>query len=437
MSFDSFCFDPRIVAGIEACGYKSPTAIQQQAIPAVAQGRDVMGLAQTGTGKTAAFVLPLLQRLLENNVSRTSQVRVLVLAPTRELALQIHEDFRALGRKTGLTSAAVFGGVGMNPQITALRRSQIIVACPGRLLDLINRGQADLSGVKALVLDEADRMLDMGFLPDIRRILDRLPSERQNLMFSATMPPEIRKLSKGLLTDPEVVQVANTAPAKRIRHAIYPVSTHLKRNLLEALIGQVNQDEAGGSVLVFTRTKHRAKSLAQRLDKLGFAAAALQGNMSQNARQKALDGFKRGSFKVLVATDIAARGIDCDRITHVINFDMPDSGETYTHRIGRTGRMEKKGTAMTLACREDMDQLRIIERTVGAPIASERLEGFDYQAAKPQGVGSDGGWDSRADNRSGNRSGGWAGKRNGKQGFAPQGRNRSRSSGRGRRPQAG
>ncbi len=426
MTFDSFCFDPRIVAGIKACGYKAPTPIQQQAIPVVAQGRDVMGLAQTGTGKTAAFVLPLLQRMLENNVSRKSSARVLVLAPTRELALQIHEDFRALGRQTGLFSAAVFGGVGMNPQISAIRRSQIIVACPGRLLDLMNRGQADLSGIKALVLDEADRMLDMGFLPDIRRILDQLPDERQNLLFSATMPSEIRKLSNKLLNDPEVVQVANTAPAKRIRHTIYPVENHLKRALLEALIGHVNQDEAGGSVLVFTRTKHRAKSLAQQLDKLGYAAAALQGNMSQNARQKALDGFKRGAFKVLVATDIAARGIDCDRISHVINFDVPDCGETYTHRIGRTGRMEKSGTAMTLASREDMVQVRAIERSVGAPIASERLDGFDYKAARPQS-------DGRVQNRPGDRFAAKPGKRPAKQGFAPRGRSRSN---RGRRSQA-
>ena len=380
MTFESFSLDRRIDAGIQACGYATPTPIQQLAIPAVLAGRDVMGLAQTGTGKTAAFVLPLLQRLLDAKVRPDGPVRLLVLAPTRELAVQIHESFVSLGRQTGIRSCVIIGGVGMGPQIRSLARCTVAVACPGRLLDLVNQGRADLRNVQALVLDEADRMLDMGFLPDIKRIMAVLPRERQNLLFSATMPKEIRGLADGILKNPEVVQVANTAPAAGVKHCLFPVASSRKPELLEALLDRARAAGSTGSVLVFTRTKHRAKSLARKLEGKGWTATSLQGNLSQNARQRALDGFRSGEYQVMVATDIAARGIDCDKITHVINFDIPDTAEAYTHRIGRTGRMERSGEAYTLICGEDTEQVRMIERVLGRAIARERVEGFDHEA---------------------------------------------------------
>ena len=377
MTFDSFSFDQRIVAGIKACGYVTPTPIQTRAIPEVMRGRDVMGLAQTGTGKTAAFALPILQRLAETKASTQGPVRTLVLAPTRELALQIHENFISLGKQTGIRSAAVFGGVGANPQIKAVRRATVVVACPGRLIDLLNQGVIKLDHVDTLVLDEADRMLDMGFMPDIKRILARLPAHRQNLLFSATMPADIRKLADKILVDPATVQVANTNPVESVSHAFYPVQNHLKAGLLEALL-KTTQHE---SVLIFTRTKHRAKNLARKLSGKGHDATFLQGNMSQNQRQRALDGFKSGDFDVMVATDIAARGIDCDRVTHVINFDVPNTAETYTHRIGRTGRAGRSGTALSFVTREDKGLMRDIERIVRKDIEHCKVEGFDYDRA--------------------------------------------------------
>ncbi len=377
MSFESFSFERRIMSGIEACGYVSPTPIQERAIPAVLKRRDVLGLAQTGTGKTAAFALPVLQRLLENKAARRGPVRVLVLAPTRELALQIHESFVQLGKQTGLRSAAVFGGVGLGPQIKALRNAAIAVACPGRLLDLMQRGVADLRHVDTLILDEADRMLDMGFLPDIKKIVSAIPAERQNLLFSATMPREIRKLSESLLRDPVEVKVANTAPAATVSHTLYPVAHHLKGRLLEALFQELDHE----NVLIFTRTKHKAKALARTLERRGLSATSLQGNLSQSQRQKALDGFRSGKFRVMVATDIAARGIDCANISHVINYDVPDTAETYTHRIGRTGRAERSGEALTLVTNEDWSIVRAIERTLGKGVRQCRLEGFDYDCA--------------------------------------------------------
>lgn len=381
MTFESFFWDPRLAAGIQDCGYSSPTPIQERAIPAVLAGRDVIGLAQTGTGKTAAFALPLLQRLLDGDAGPNGPVRVLVLSPTRELAVQIHESFDGLGRHTGIRSCVIIGGVGMGPQIQAFSRSTVAVACPGRLIDLANQGRVGLRHVQALVLDEADRMLDMGFLPDIRRILALLPGKRQNLLFSATMPREILGLAEGILRSPAVVQVANTAPAAGVRHCLYPVAPSRKPELLQALLEHAR--EAGGmeSVLVFTRTKHRAKGLARKLISRGWTAAALQGNMSQNARQRALDGFRRGQTQILVATDIAARGIDCERITHVVNFDIPDTVEAYTHRIGRTGRMDRPGEAYTFITPEDADQVRMIERGLGRRIPRERLEGMDVETS--------------------------------------------------------
>ena len=362
------------MAGINACGYETPTPIQSKAIPEVLKGRDVMGLAQTGTGKTAAFALPIMQRLLENKFSGEGPIRVLVLAPTRELALQIHENFMELGVEAGIRSAAVFGGVGAMPQIQAARRASVIVACPGRLLDLMNQNVIKLDKIDTLVLDEADRMLDMGFLPDIRKIMARLPKRRQNLLFSATMPDDICDLADKILYRPTTVQVANTAPAKTVEHVFYPVSQHLKNTLLFKVLEQTDYD----SLLVFTRTKHKAKNLARRLAARGHKATFLQGNMSQNQRQRSLDGFRDGSFKVMVATDIAARGIDCDRITHVINLDVPDTAETYTHRIGRTGRAGRSGNAFSFVTRDDLRLMREIEKAVGFSIEHRTLEDFDY-----------------------------------------------------------
>lgn len=407
MNFDSFSFDERIRSGIRACGYVSPTPIQARAIPDVLAGSDVLGLAQTGTGKTAAFVLPILQRLINADAPKTGPLRVLVLAPTRELALQIHETFVSLGKQTGIRSAAVFGGVGVVPQVKALARATVCVACPGRLIDLLNRGDADLSKVDTLVLDEADRMFDMGFLPDLRRIINRLPRERQNLLFSATMPKEIRSLADGVLRNPVNVQVDNNAPAKTVSHALYPVASHLKSNLLEALLRDTEHD----CVLVFTRTKHRAKSLARKLEGRGWAATSLQGNLSQNRRQEALDGFRRGTYRVMVATDIAARGIDCEHISHVINFDLPDTAETYTHRIGRTGRAERLGAALTLVTGEDEIQVRAIERILGSRIERRRLNGFNYDAVAQRTEQRDTARDPRS--TGGRRAG---------QGRSPQGR---------------
>ena len=380
MTFERFSFDRRIVAGIRACGYETPTAIQSKAISPVLEGRDVVGLAQTGTGKTAAFALPILQRLLDADAAKTGPARVLVLAPTRELALQIHETFFSLGKETGIRSAAVFGGVGVMPQVKALRRATVVVACPGRLLDLIQRGDAQLGDVDVLVLDEADRMLDMGFMPDIRRIVAKIRAKRQTLLFSATMPPEIRDLAKGMLHDPITVQVDNTRPAESISHSLYPVLQHQKTQFLQAILDRDEHDAA----LVFTRTKHKAKSLAQVLDRRGYNATFIQGNLSQSRRQQALDGFKCGKYRIMVATDIAARGIDCSSITHVINFDVPDTAETYTHRIGRTGRAGRTGEALTFCTPDDAQMVRDIEKVLGKSIERRTLGGFEYDAQSPE-----------------------------------------------------
>ncbi len=377
MSFTSFNLHPQIVAGVKALGYTTPTPIQRQAIPPVLEGRDVMGLAQTGTGKTAAFVLPILERLMKGPRGR---VRALIIAPTRELAEQIHEAIGALGRQTKLRSVTIYGGVGVNPQIQKLRAGvEIVVACPGRLLDHINQGTINLSHLEVLVLDEADRMFDMGFLPDIRRILKHVPVKRQTLLFSATMPDDIRKLAHEVLHNPVTVQVGHAAPVNTVSHALYPVTQHLKTALLLELLKHTDTE----SVLVFTRTKHRAKRVGQQLEKAGYKAASLQGNLSQNKRQAALDGFRYGSFQILVATDIAARGIDVSSISHVINYDMPDTADAYTHRIGRTGRAAKTGDAFTFITREDEDMVRSIERVLGEKVERRTLKGFDYTKAAP------------------------------------------------------
>ncbi|NTW66836.1 MAG: DEAD/DEAH box helicase [Nitrospirae bacterium] len=377
MNFSSFKLHQQIMAGVEAAGYITPTPIQKQAIPPVMEGKDVMGLAQTGTGKTAAFVLPILERLLDGP---RGKVRALIIAPTRELAEQINDNIIELGRKTGLRSTTVYGGVGLNPQVQKLRGgTEIVVACPGRLLDHLNQKNADLSHLEVLVLDEADRMFDMGFLPDIRRILKYVPAKRQTLLFSATMPDDIRHLAHEVLRNPVTVQVGHTAPANTVAHALYPVPQHLKTGLLLELLKHTDT----GSVLIFTRTKHRAKRIGQQLEKAGYKAASLQGNLSQNKRQEALDGFRSGKYQILVATDIAARGIDVSSISHVINYDIPDTVDAYTHRIGRTGRAAKTGDAFTFITHEDEPLVRSIERVLGEKIGRRTVMGFDYAKAAP------------------------------------------------------
>ena len=378
MNFTDFAFHPRIAAGIAAAGYTHPTPIQAQALGSVMQGRDVMGLAQTGTGKTAVFVLPILQRLIER---KRQGVRALIIAPTRELAEQIHQAIATLGRQTGLHSVTVYGGVNINRQVQDLKRgADIVVACPGRLLDHIGRGTVDLSRLEVLVIDEADQMLDMGFLPDIRRILGRLPRQRQSLLFSATMPEAIGALAREILTDPLSVRVGATTPARTVSHALFPVATHLKTPLLLQLLQRTDT----ASVLVFTRTKHRAKRLGEQLERAGFRSASLQGNLSQNRRQAALDGFRDGTFQILVATDIAARGIDVAQISHVINYDVPSTPEAYIHRIGRTGRAARSGDAFTLVTAEDDAMVRAIDRVLGSRVERRTVADFDYQNPAPR-----------------------------------------------------
>jgi len=372
LNFDQFEFDRRLVAGVKSVGYDRPTSIQKKAIPIILQGRDVLGLAQTGTGKTAAFALPILQRMTRGPQGRA---RALVVAPTRELAEQICQDFVRLGRNTSARTVAIYGGVSKAPQLAALRRGvEILVACPGRLLDHVDAGTIDLSHVEVLVLDEADRMCDMGFLPDIQRIIRRLPQRRQTLFFSATMPEDVKVLADRILSNPATVEDGGNAPAPTVSHALYPVPEHRRTDLLIAMLRRT----AMGRVLVFTRTKHRARNLALYMKKRGHRAAALQGNMSQTQRQQAIDGFRNGTIDVLVATDIAARGIDVLGISHVVNFDMPHSVDAYTHRIGRTGRAERSGEAFSLAVRGDVLMVRQIERAIGTPLERRRLQGFDY-----------------------------------------------------------
>ncbi len=377
MSFDLLKLDAHIRENIRTVGFEVPTPIQRKAIPAILEGRDVIGLAQTGTGKTAAFGIPLLHRLIGGP---RRQLRVLVVGPTRELAEQTREALVQLGAHTNLRCVTIYGGVGMNPQITGLRQgAEVVIACPGRLLDHIQRGTIKLSTVECLVLDEADRMFDMGFLPDIRRILAKLPAQRQTLLFAATMPDEIRELAHEILRNPVTLQIDFAKPISSVSHALYPIVAHLKTPLLTALLERTHS----GSVLVFTRTKHRAKRLAAHLEKTGHQVTSLQGNMSQRQRQTAMEGFRSGRYQVLVATDLASRGIDVSSISHVINFDVPSTVDDYTHRIGRTGRAAKTGDAFTFVTPEDEGLIRGIERVLGSKIERRQLSDFDY-AAKPQ-----------------------------------------------------
>jgi ATP-dependent RNA helicase RhlE len=372
LNFEQFSLDRRIAAGVKSVGYTTPTPIQKKAIPMILRGRDIIGLAQTGTGKTAAFVLPILQHLLQGP---RGKVRALIVAPTRELAEQTHQEIVKLGRNTKIRSVTIYGGVSKGPQLAALRRGvEIVVACPGRLLDHVYAGALDLSHVEVLVLDEADRMCDMGFLPDIRRIIKLVPEKRQTLFFSATMPPDIRALADKILTDPESVQIGTIAPAGTVSHALYPVPETRRKELLVAMLRRTKT----GRVLVFTRTKHRADNLAVYMKKQGYRVAALQGNMTQNQRQQAINGFRSGKTDMLVATDIAARGIDVSKISHVVNFDMPDTVDAYTHRIGRTGRAEHLGEAFTFAVRGDSLMVKEIEKAIGTKLERRSIPDFDY-----------------------------------------------------------
>jgi ATP-dependent RNA helicase RhlE len=377
VNFTSFDLNPTLLANIEALGYSTPTPIQSQTIPAILEGKDVMGLAQTGTGKTAAFVLPILQKLLTGPRHCT---RALIIAPTRELAQQIHDAISELAKNTKLHSVTVYGGVNINPQIKTLARGvEIIVACPGRLLDLIKQYGLKLKQVEVLVLDEADQMFDMGFLPDIRKILTYLPKPRQTLLFSATMPDAINQLTRDVLHNPVKVEIGRVAPATSVKQVLFPVAQHLKTELLLQLLAKTPKE----SVLVFTRTKHTAKKVALKLEQSGFRATSLQGNLSQNKRQSAMTGFRDGSLQILVATDIAARGIDVASISHVINYDIPSTVEAYIHRIGRTGRAAKEGEAFTLITPDNMSEVRAIERVLGRKIEQRQLSDFDYSAAGP------------------------------------------------------
>ncbi|MBT9235307.1 DEAD/DEAH box helicase [Pseudomonas sp. MG-2] len=391
MSFASLGLSEALVRAIEAAGYTQPTPVQQRAIPAVLQGRDLMVAAQTGTGKTGGFALPILERLFPAGHPDKSQrhgprqPRVLVLTPTRELAAQVHDSFKVYARDLPLVSACIFGGVGMNPQIQAIAKGvDVLVACPGRLLDLAGQGKVDLAHVEILVLDEADRMLDMGFIHDVKKVLARLPAKRQNLLFSATFSKDITDLADKLLHNPERIEVTppNTT-VERIEQRVYRLPASHKRALLAHLITQ----GAWEQVLVFTRTKHGANRLAEYLEKHGLTAAAIHGNKSQNARTKALADFKANSVRVLVATDIAARGLDIDQLPHVVNFELPNVEEDYVHRIGRTGRAGRSGEAISMVAPDEEKLLKSIERVTRQKIPDGDLMGFDasqVEAEKPE-----------------------------------------------------
>jgi len=363
--------------GIKKAGYDTATPIQEAAIPAALRGRDIIGTAQTGTGKTAAFVLPILHKLLDGP---RRVARALIVTPTRELAEQIHEVIRDLSAGTKLRSATIYGGVGAGPQIKALRDGvEILVACPGRLLDLIQQGHAKMNRIEILVLDEADRMFDMGFLPDVRRIVKAVPAQRQTMMFSATFPADVELLAQQALKQPQKIAMGIVRPAHTVTHALYPVPPHLKSALLIELLKRTDTN----SVLIFTRTKYRAQKVASQIHRAGFKVTSLHGDRTQGQRQSALKGFKSGHHDIMVATDIAARGLDVERISHVINYDMPDTADAYIHRIGRTGRAERTGDAFTLVTDEDRDMIRALERIMGGPIKRETLEGFDYTRPAP------------------------------------------------------
>jgi ATP-dependent RNA helicase RhlE len=377
LNFEQFNLDSRLMQGIKVAGYEIATPIQEAAIPAALRDRDIIGTAQTGTGKTAAFVLPILNKLLDGP---RGMPRALIVTPTRELAEQINQVIRALAVGTRLRSATIYGGVTASRQIKALKDgTEILVACPGRLLDLIQQRHARLERVEILVLDEADRMFDMGFLPDVKRIIKAVPAQRQTMLFSATFPAEVELLAAQSLKQPQKIAMGISKPAITVTHALYPVPQHLKSALLLKLLKQTDTD----SVLIFTRTKHRADKLARQIAHAGHRVTSLHSNRTQGQREQALHGFKTGHFRIMVATDIAARGLDIDSISHVINFDMPDTADAYIHRIGRTGRAQRTGDAFTLVTPEDRDMIRSLERIMGGPIKRETFTDFDYTVAAP------------------------------------------------------
>jgi ATP-dependent RNA helicase RhlE len=372
VTFKEFNLDPRLLAAVVRAGYTTPTAIQEAAIPPALNGQDLIGTAQTGTGKTAAFVLPILQRLLAGPRGRT---RTLILSPTRELAEQTHETIRALGAGTSIRSASIYGGVRYPSQIKALKDgTDIIVACPGRLLDLMGQGYGRFDKLEVLVIDEADRMFDMGFLPSVRQILKQIPARRHTMLFSATFPREIEQLASQILTHPKRIAVGLMRPVDTVSHALYPVDEPQKMPLLLALLKSVDTK----SVLVFARTKHRAERLTQQISRAGYKVTSLHGNRSQNQRDEALSGFKSGTYQVMVATDIAARGLDVEGISHVINYDMPDTADAYLHRIGRTGRAEHTGDAFTLATPQDWEMVGALQKIMGRALSQQTLDGFNY-----------------------------------------------------------
>ena len=384
MDFKKMNLDARLMKSINRAEYRTPTPIQAAAIPIALKGHDIIGTAQTGTGKTAAFVLPILHNLLKGPRGHT---RALIVTPTRELAGQIHETICSFAKGTSIRSATIYGGVPAKPQIRALQKGvEILVACPGRLLDHIEQGYANLSKIDTLVLDEADRMLDMGFLPSVRRILKYVPSQRQTSLFSATFPPEIEGLAKETLHKPERINIGLRCPVQTVTHALYPVSQHLKASLLLDLLKKTDTR----SVLIFTRTKHRARQLARRIERNGFSTTSLHSDRSQAQRQSALRGFKQGQYQIMVATDIAARGLDVDRVSHVINYDMPDTADDYIHRIGRTGRAERSGDALTFMTSEDRPLVKKLEKIMGQSLQRKTMEGFDYTlpAVNKSGRGS-------------------------------------------------
>ncbi|MBA4148541.1 MAG: DEAD/DEAH box helicase [Verrucomicrobia bacterium] len=374
MPFTSFGLSPALLQGVKAMGYVDPTPIQLRAIPLIIQGKDLIGSAQTGTGKTAAFALPILSKLGEHEAGGA---RVLILEPTRELAAQVETAIRDFARFTNLTVSVIFGGVAYGKQMDEMKRGvDIIVATPGRLLDHMERGTCKLDKVQYVVLDEADRMLDMGFLPDVKRIVEKSPRDRHTSLFSATIPPQIESLIKWAMKDPETIEIgARRTPAETVKHVIYPVSERQKQDLLRALLDQVNYD----SVIIFCRTKHRADSISNLLKKNQHAVAVLHSNRTQREREQALKGFRDGRFEVLVATDIAARGLDIADVSHVINYDVPQHPEDYIHRIGRTGRAEATGDAFTLMVAEDSAYVMRIERFISQRIPRLRLENFNYE----------------------------------------------------------
>ena len=381
MTFDQLDLSSALLRAIEKKGYSEPSPIQAKAIPAVLSGKDVMAAAQTGTGKTAAFTLPILQRLNASAPIKPHRIRALILTPTRELAAQVAQSVSTYGLHTPLKSAVVFGGVKINPQIAQLRRGvDILIATPGRLLDLHGQAEVDFGELEILVLDEADRMLDMGFIHDIRRILKLLPAERQNLLFSATFATEIRELTKKFLQDPIEVEVASrNATADKVEQWVYPVDKKRKGALLRELV----EEKCWTQVLVFSRTKHGANRLAQQLDKAGIEATAIHGNKSQGARTRALEDFKSGKLRVLVATDIAARGLDIAQRPQVVNFDLPNVAQDYVHRIGRTGRAGASGKAYSLVSADEIKQLNDIEQLIQRHLPREYIDGFEPEHEVP------------------------------------------------------